>query len=412
MKKTDKPSSPNWSTSTKIIISLIIIATVIALLIRFSNLLNTLITAFIIAVLYHPIAEWINKKFKLPWTWSVSIIYFFTVIILFGLLTVGGIALVNQISSLINFLQNILGKLPALFDQLTALKFRIGPFNFDFSYINWNQIGNQLLTTIEPILTRIGNLFGSIASGAVGFVGSLLLSLLISFLLITETEGVRDRMLKIEIPGYQEDLYHLGTKVQTIWNEFLRGQSLIFLFRFILYLVILSAFRLKFVFGMALLATLGNFIPYIGVAIVWTINFFVALFQGTTIFGLEPFIYALIVMGVGWISDNLYDTFFTPRFMGNILKLHPAAVLVAVLIGLNLFGLLGMFLAPPTLATLRVLLRYIEYKLQDLNPWRYEEPDEPEEKSLPFLGRIAMTIQKRVNGLLKNKNNDPDEEKR
>ena len=89
-KEEEKTVSPKWSTSTKIIVTLLFLAGVIALLIRFSSLLNTLILAFIIAVLYHPLAEWINKKTKLPWAWSVSIIYFITVIAVFGLAHRGG----------------------------------------------------------------------------------------------------------------------------------------------------------------------------------------------------------------------------------------------------------------------------------------------------------------------------------
>lgn len=127
-KEEEKTVSPKWSTSTKIIVTLLFLAGVIALLIRFSSLLNTLILAFIIAVLYHPLAEWINKKTKLPWAWSVSIIYFITVIAVFGLLTVGGIALINQINGLIKFLQNTLYELPDFFKQITTTNIAIGPF--------------------------------------------------------------------------------------------------------------------------------------------------------------------------------------------------------------------------------------------------------------------------------------------
>jgi len=398
-------SSPRWSTTTKIVVTLLILTAVIALLIRFAGLLSTLITAFIIAVLFHPIAEFINRKTKIPWTWSVSIIYLITVVLVFGLLTVGGIALINQINELIKFLQTTLLRLPGFIDQLTTTTLFIGPFELDFSYINWDQIGTQLLNTVQPVLTRMGNLFGSVASGAVGFVGSFLLSLLISYLIITETEEASERMIKIEIPGYQEDIERLGNRIQKIWNQFLRGQALIFLFRFILYLIILTVFRLRFVVGMALLATLGNFIPYIGVAIVWIINFFVAFFQGTTAFGLDPFPFALTVMAVGWISDNLYDTFFSPKYLGGVLKLHPAAVLVAVMVGLNLFGILGMFLAPPTLATLRVIWQYAGSKLQDKNPW--EEVIAPNEDTgqPPFFGRLALGVREKIRGI----KNNPEE---
>ncbi len=403
MQPEEKSISPKWSTSTKIIVTLLFLAGVITLLFRFSNLLNTLITAFIIAVLYHPIAEWINKKTKLPWAWSVSIIYFITVVAVFGLLTVGGIALINQIDGLIKFLQDTLYELPNLFKQLASTNFVIGPFNLDFSYINWDQVGNQLLTTVQPILEKVGNFFGGIATGTVGVIGSFLLSLLISFLLITETEGARNKIINLEIPGYHEDFKRLGEKLNTIWNKFVRGQALIFLARFIMYLIILTSLRLRFVLGMALLATLGNFIPYIGVAIVWIINFFVALFQGTTIFGLDPFPYAMLVMGSGWILDNAYDTFFAPRMMANVLKLHPAAVLVAVLIGLNLFGILGMFLAPPLLASLKLLMDYSEKKLLDQDPWNDTEEILDSPTSPRFINNIIISIRSIFDRLFNNK---------
>ena len=216
--------------------------------------------------------------------------------------------------------------------------------------------------------------------------------------------------MKIDIPGYQYDFVRLSTRINIIWNEFLRGQALVFLARFTLYLIILSVLRVRFVLGMAFLATLGNFIPYIGVAIVWIISFFVAFFQGTTIFGLDPWLYSLIVMGIGWILDNIYDSFFAPRIMANVLKLHPASVLVGVLIGLNLFGLMGMFLAPPLLATLKVLFLYVEKKMIDLDPWAEEEKVEPEEEKL-LIAKVFDKVSDGAKSIYKNiTNNEKNEE--
>lgn len=370
------PKSPRWSNSTKVIVTVAILLLIVALLIRFSNLIPTLVTAFIIAVLYHPIAEWLNKRFKIPWGWSVGIIYLITLVLLFGLITLGGIALINQIQGLITFIQTTLYQIPNLLDQLATTIIEIGPFTLDFTYINWGDIGNQLLTAVEPILARLGNIIGNLATGAFGFFGSFVLSLITSFLLITETGGVREKILQFEIPGYQEDFLRLGEKINHVWNAFLRGQAVVILIRIAIYTLVLGLLGLRYFIGMSLLAAFGNFIPYIGVAVVWSIYFLVALFQGSTIFGLDPFPYAILVMGVGWFIDNLYDSVFTPRIMGDALKLHPAVIMIAALIGLNLFGILGVLLAAPTAATLKIILIYIENKLMDKNPW-----DTPAEES-------------------------------
>lgn len=390
--KNKETASPAWGNSTKIIVTLLILAGVIALLIKFSDMITTLVTALIIAILFHPVAEWINKKTRISWTWSVTIVYFVIVVIVFGLLMWGGITILDQAEGLINFLQDMLYEIPDLLSQLSTSVFAIGPFQLDFTYIDWNEISNQLLSAIEPLLSSLGNIIGGVASGTAGVIGSFLLSLVISFLLLNESGGVRKKILSIEIPAYQEDFTRLGEKINTIWNAFLRGQAIVFLVRFVMYVIILSVLRVRFVLGMALLATLGNFIPYIGVAISWITIFFVALLQGSTAFGLAPLPYALIVMGIGWILDNIYDTFFTPRVMADVLEVHPAAILVAVFVGLNLFGLLGMLLAAPTLATLKLLLSYVEKKLLDQNPWEEPSPEEEGRENLPLMGRALKSV--------------------
>jgi predicted PurR-regulated permease PerM len=384
-------SSPKWNSTVKAIVALLILAAAVALMIRFSSILNILVTAIVFSVLFYPLAEWINKKLKISWGWAVTIIYVLTVLIVFTLLALGGIAIFDQIQNFINFLQSSLVQVTNFFDNLPSTVVNIGPFTLDFSYINWNNLGNQLLSTLEPILSNIGNVIGGVASGAAGFIGSLFISMVVSFLILNESGGRRGNIFSISIPGYERDFAILGEKINTIWSAFLRGQGIVYLLRFIMYLIILSVFQVRFLAGMAIVATVGNFIPYIGVAISWITIFLVALLQGSTAFGLQPLPYALIVMAAGWIMDNVYDTFFSPRFIANVLEVHPAAVLVGVLVGLNLFGFWGMVLAAPLLATLKLLLNYVGAKLFDRDPWA--KPTEPsEEENLPPLGKALKSL--------------------
>ncbi|MDK2981964.1 MAG: hypothetical protein PWQ55_2311 [Chloroflexota bacterium] len=394
MNKNDlaKNPSPKWSASTKTIITLLILAAVVALMIRFSSLMNTLVSAVVLSVIFHPLAEWINKKTRISWSWSVTIVYILAVVIIFTLLALGGIAIFDQIQNFINFLQSSLVEITNFFNNLPSTVINLGPFTLDFSYINWNEVGNQLLSTIEPVLSNLGNVIGGVASGAAGFFGSLFLAMVISFLFLNESGGNRSKMFSISIPGYERDFAILGEKIDTIWSAFLRGQGIVYLVRFLMYMIILSVFQVRFLVGMAIVATIGNFIPYIGVAISWITIFLVALLQGSTAFGMEPLTYALVVMGVGWIMDNIYDTFFSPRFMANVLEVHPAAILVGVFIGLNLFGFWGMVLAAPILATLKLLLRYVRSKLLDQDPWETPVESEDENENLPPLGKALKSI--------------------
>jgi len=384
--------SPRWSNTTKLTVSLIFITGVIAFLIRFSGLISPLITAFIFAVIFYPVAEFIRRHTHLPWGVSVGILYIFILLTIFSMLALGGIAIINQIQDLINFLQNAILNIPMILEQISNSVFYIGPFRVDLTSFDWVMIGNELLAVVQPLLTRIGNVIGGIAGGAIGFAGSLLLSIIVSFLLVTESGGVRERLVKIEIPRYQQDLKRIGTEINHIWNAFLRGQTIVFGVRFLIYTSLLGIFGVKFFIGLALLACFANFIPYIGVAIAWITFFLVAFFQGTTAFGLEPLPYALFLMLTAWIIDNIYDNTFTPRVMGGALHIHPAAITIAALVGLNLFGLIGMILAAPLLASLRLIARYAEQKMLDQDPWENFESFIRPTQDKPFFNRCFEKI--------------------
>ena len=110
--------------------------------------------------------------------------------------------------------------------------------------------------------------------------------------------------------------------------------------------------------------------------------------QGETLSLTDSFSYALLVTGSAWLLDNIYDNTVTPRVMGCALKLHPAAIMVAAIIGLNLFGLMGMFLAAPVLASLKLVFQYVQRKMQDKDPWQNMEREYSKESDFPLFGRI------------------------
>jgi len=117
------------------------------------------------------------------------------------------------------------------------------------------------------------------------------------------------------------------------------------------------------------LAGLTRFVPYIGPLIAYTTLCIVAFFQGTPPFGLTPIAFAGMVVVITLIFDNLFDNLVSPRIIAQALRVHPAAVLVAALIAVNMLGLIGVILAAPVLATLKLIANYAIRKLFDQDPW-------------------------------------------
>jgi predicted PurR-regulated permease PerM len=387
-------SSPPWNMLTKLVVALVIVVILGALVIRFQNLIAPVLMAFVIAYLLHPLASFLTNKTRLSWKTWVNVIYFIIVIILGTLLTLGGVGLVQQVQNLIRFIQNNINAIPDFIESLSDQTYVIGPFSLDFSNIDWGLIGEQVLAYVEPALGSLGNMVGKIAGSAAATVGWLIFILVVSYFFLLESGGLRDRIIQIDIPLYAEDARRMGQKLNLIWNAFLRGQIIIFLLTSAVYAVVLSILGVRYAVVLALITGFANFLPYVGPAINWVVLGLVTYFQPTNLFGLTPFGFTALVIITAIFIDQIFNNLINPRVMASALRVHPAFVLIAALIAANLFGVIGVILAAPILATFQLIGTYIIRKMLDRDPWPPED-DLPPPRPPRLWRRLRLWIQKR-----------------
>jgi predicted PurR-regulated permease PerM len=361
--------SPRWNASVKLVVALTLLAIVAGLLIKFESILSPLLIVMILAYLLHPVASFVSSRLHLSWRLAVSLIYGVMIITLLVALTLGGLGLLQQIQSLIAIVEENLKNLPAALADISSHPLLIGPFMLDLRTLDLGTLGNQLLGTIQSVIGQSGVMVSAVAGGAANFLSWSIFVLLVSFLVLTESNGLTRGFLHVNIPGYEGDLERLRKELANIWNAFLRGQIIIMALAAVIYIIVLSTLGVNYAVGLALLAGLARFVPYIGSFTVWGTLFLVTIFQPFKPFDMAPWAYALLVVGLAWLIDMIVDNFVAPRIMASALKVHPAAVLVAAIIGLGLLGILGIIIAAPLLATLQLIGRYFIRKLFDLDPW-------------------------------------------
>ena len=364
-----QPTSPRWSPTIKLVVGLTFVAIIAGLLITFRSIIGPLLLAFILAYLLHPVAAFIHHKTRLNWRWAVNLVFILFILIVLGLLTVLGFAVVDQFQDLITIISTFNENIPELVEKLSTQVIVIGRFRFEFSQLDLPALANQLLGVLQPILGQFGNLISTFATSALAIIGWGLFVIVIAYFLLAQTGRVTDQMIHLEIPGHNFDIQRLGLELRRIWNAFLRGQLLIFILAIILYTILLTALGVRYSLGIAVLAGLARFIPYVGPAIVWIVIALVSLLQGHNYFGLQPWVFTLLVIGLSVLLDQILDNVVVPRFHGQTLGVHPAAVLVAALVAAKLIGFVGLILAAPVLASMALLSRYITRKMFDLDPW-------------------------------------------
>ncbi|MCJ7695007.1 MAG: AI-2E family transporter [Anaerolineaceae bacterium] len=404
-KSDQDPSLPHWNWTTKLVVALVLAATGMFLLARFQNILGPVLMSFILAYLFHPVSSFIQKKMKVSWRGAVTIVYIVLALVIIALLTWGGLALFEQIQNLIEFIQNNIGELPTLLSNLSSQNLKIGPFEISLAFLKGSDILSQAINTIQPFLGQAGSLMGKVVSGGANLLFWLVLMLLISYFILTETEGEAGRLITLKIPGYQEDMKRMGKELSLIWNSFIRGQLIVISVAVIAFTILLGSMGLQYFFGLALVAALGRFIPYVGAWITWITYGLVALLQNDTPFGFTPFWYAVLIIALALVVDNILDNILVPKVMSNALRVHPAAILLAALIGASLLGVIGVILAAPVLASLQLIVRYLVKKLTDKDPWEdlNEPPPVKRSKVWVLLGRGFNKAKNWIKNLFKRK---------
>jgi predicted PurR-regulated permease PerM len=383
------PPSPIWNSGTKLVVGLTFVGILVALLIYFRSIIGPLLLAVILAYVLHPAAAILNRKTHLNWRWSVNIVFLVFVLILLAILTVSGLAIIQQMQSLVGVINTFTVTLPEFVDQISSQVYNFGPFQFGLSQTDLQSLANQILDTLQPVLGRFGSLLSSFAASALVTLGWAMFVLVIAYFLLARTGQVTDEMIQIDIPDYNDDIHRMNLEFRRIWNVFLRGQLVIFLLAIFLYSILLTVLGVRYALGIAILAGVARFIPYVGPFIVWIVTALVAFFQGYNYFGLEPWVYAILVVTFCLILDAILDNIVVPKFHGDTLGLHPAAVLVAALIAARLIGFVGLVLAAPVLASLVLVSRYFIRKMFDQDPWPPD--DESRDTNIPwneFINRL------------------------
>ena len=379
--KRRKNDSPPWGWATKLIVGLLFVVGALALVIGFKQYFILLLTAFLIAFLLHPICNFLHKKARINWRLSVVIVYlFFASLIIWGIVA-GGAQLANQVQSLFQTIINNVDNITAFLEKWSQQKIVLGPFQFTTPNLDFESLGELISSSLQPIVSQAGNVATTVVGKVGGFLFNIGITFMVSFFLISESEGAKRKIFNFSIPGYEKDFRRLGQEISKIFNAFIRGEFTVVTIAIIIYSIFLGIMGLPYFFILAIIAGLGRFIPYLGAAIGW-IGFFVgALLQDPTPFGMTKIVYAILILGVALVIDLMLDHILMPKVMGQSLEVHPAAIMISALVGAQILGILGVILAAPVFATLKLLLRYSSRKLFDQDPWAeiqyYQKPEEP-----------------------------------
>ena len=217
---------------------------------------------------------------------------------------------------------------------------------------DWIQAANQYLQNVVTILLKeTPGLVGQLLSGLTLFI----IVPFALFFFLAEGRTIKRAIIE-QVPNrYFELILNLLHRIDRQLGSYMRGMVLSVIIVSILSSTGLYIIGLEHFLVFGLLAGLANVIPYMGPAIGIIAGVVAAVLQYSALsFGVV--IPVIIVFAIVQLVDNV---FVAPMVVGRSVNLHPLLVIFAVFVGSELFGAVGMLLAVPTTAVIKVSVRTI-----------------------------------------------------
>lgn len=293
----------------------------------------------IIAYLLLPLVKRLGNSARIDHRWAVAIIYLLFVAAIALLFWRFGAKVIDEFTMLVAQRQEIVTNLVS---QISTA------FNWQ---LDVEQSTNEILSSLEQNIGTPGEIAHLGALVSKGML-SMLVTVVSSIYLILDSKRVGDFFLRFLPKERRQTALELCRQMNSILSKYLKGQAILILLMFgVAYVILHFVFHLKYALLIAMLSGFLEIIPVLGPILATTIATVVGIAQ----IGVDSALFIILCYtGARWAEDYI----IVPRVMGHYVELHPLAVIFAVLCGEVIAGALGMLIAIPVAASIKVILDF------------------------------------------------------
>lgn len=303
------------------------------------------IMAFIIAYLFDPVADWLEK-----WKIRRSLAAFFILFLNLSILILIGTILIPNLVSEIN---ELLGKLDALSGRMANFIKNNFPKLTGFLNIESGDLqkvlmdkfptgAQQVLSNILKGITGIGTLLGRMLN--------VVLIPIITFYFLKDYDRIREGLLRFVPRKHRSITYFYLWRLNCIFGGYMRGQLIVCVIVGFLTGLGLALFRIPFSVLLGFITGILNIVPFIGFYISLVITLLASFFTDTPII-------SMVKIGSVFLSIQIFEAYIlSPKIIGSRVGLHPVAVILSVLIFSRFLGFWGLIIGVPTAALIKFLM--------------------------------------------------------
>ncbi len=336
-------------------VALLILIACVWFVTSLSNIFTPFFVALALAYICDPIITYLQKR-GLPRLYAIILFFIITILLIAGIVLIVAPALVSQIGELtsqtpmyvsksLQTLQSILDNLHKRFEPHIDLKGMVQTNILELQHYS----SLKLSQWIKYLYSETGRIFAGL-SMAFNILTALVLIPLYMFFFLKDMDKVADTIKRNIPPRYKIQIEHMLLEIDNSVASFFRGRVIIAIIFTVLSTVGYSVCGVRYSLLFGILFGLATVIPFL--------SFFVIIPMSIMVFldtqSLMPIFWIWLVYAINQLLEGFI---FTPWILGREVTMHPVTLIMSFLVWGNLLGFLGLLLAVPLTASLKITFR-------------------------------------------------------
>jgi predicted PurR-regulated permease PerM len=366
-------AAPRWSPTLKRVVVALLIVGLVFVIYRAGDIVRPFVWAAILAYILLPVVRAFEHRLTNHRGVAAGIVFIAVLLVLAGgvrflapLAVEQGQTFQRALPTLIANAQNTVAE---TLDQIGAED--LVPIVFGPISTAPLEVSRNVATLALPFIVGFSH-----------FLLEFLVFLIATFFFLRDWPRLINWSKRLVPPASRHELLPLGGQVSILLSRYVRGQLLLVAIMSTATTIGLTVFGVPFSLLLGLLTGVLEVIPIIGPITAGAIACLVALGNPNP-FGWSQLAYVGAIAIMYTVLRHAEDYFVIPLVIGRIVRLHPALVIFSLLAGGAVFGLIGVVLAVPVAATLRLVLIYVSAKLRDEDPYPRLEEELAQEEERP-----------------------------
>lgn len=289
-----------------------------------------------------PMVRYLERK-GLPNKGAIWLVFALILFVLALAVTYIGPGMRDQIYELINDFPRIWNSVIAQTEQLLQNKWLANLYQELEATDIINRVTNQVSGLFTATVDRIGNVVGHITRISV----TLVTIPFVLYYLLADGTRFKNLLLKYTPTRARSTVHTFMDRASAQVGSYVRGELLVAVFVSIIFYIGYRLIHLEYALILSIFAGVMNLIPYLG-SVIAAIP---ALIIGAFVSPLK-FIQVLFIL---IIEQTLEGRIISPQILGSSLDIHPLVILFILLVSGSLFGFMGLVLAVPGFAIIRIL---------------------------------------------------------